>query len=209
MSEHILRYSLAERVVHWIAAFAYLYLLLTGLAFWTPKLWWIAEMLGGGQVVRAWHPWAGLLFCGTVVWMWSQWRKDMRMTEMDRVWARAIGRYVRNEDAHLPPVGRFNAGQKQFFWIMFGATVALLLSGVLLWFTGSIPWGLRSLRYGSVLIHAVAFLFTAAAFIVHLYMGTAVVRGGFSSIVRGEVTREWAQAHHALWLADRSQKKSE
>jgi len=204
--DRILRYTLVDRIVHWMAALVYVYLLLTGLAFWTPKLWWIAEVLGGGQVVRAWHPWAGVLFTGTVVWMWWQWRGDMRGTEADRVWRRAILRYVRNEDEHLPTVGRFNAGQKQFFWIMFFAGLVLLGSGLVLWFTDSVPWKLRSLRYGAIVAHAVAFLFTAAAFIVHLYMGTAVVTGGFTSIVRGEVSREWAEAHHALWLEERSRK---
>jgi cytochrome b subunit of formate dehydrogenase len=30
-------------------------------------------------------------------------------------------------------------------------------------------------------------------------MGTAMVRGGFTSIIRGEVSPAWAKAHHRLW----------
>ena len=30
-------------------------------------------------------------------------------------------------------------------------------------------------------------------------MGTAVVRGGFTSIIRGEVSPAWAKLHHRLW----------
>lgn len=198
----LLRYTLRERIVHWVAALAYLYLLLTGLAFWSPKLFWLADVLGGGPVVRAWHPWAGLLFVGTVLWMFAEWRRDMRTTAADVAWRRAIRRYIQNEDEHLPPIGRFNIGQKQFFWIMFWGGLALLASGLLMWFTNAIPWNLRLLRQASVLLHAIAFLFTVAAFIVHVYMGTAVVRGGFSSIIRGEVSRAWARTHHALWLAE-------
>jgi formate dehydrogenase subunit gamma len=52
----------------------------------------------------------------------------------------------------------------------------------------------------AVLVHAVAFLCTLAGFIIHVYMGTAVVRGGFSSVIRGEVTEDWARYHHRLWL---------
>lgn len=205
----ILRYTLRERIVHWIAALAYLYLLLTGLAFWSPKLFWIAGALGGGPVVRAWHPWAGLLFVGSVLWMLKEWRKDMRATPADRAWRREIKRYVENDDERLPPIGRFNIGQKQFFWIMLWAGVVLLLSGLVMWFTDYVPWSLRLLRQASVLLHAIAFLFTAAAFIVHIYMGTAVVRGGFSSIIRGEVSPAWARTHHALWLAEVSGDKPE
>jgi formate dehydrogenase subunit gamma len=55
-------------------------------------------------------------------------------------------------------------------------------------------------RYSAVLIHVVAFLCTVAGFIVHVYMGTAIVRGGFGSVIRGEVSKTWARTHHALWL---------
>jgi formate dehydrogenase subunit gamma len=62
-----------------------------------------------------------------------------------------------------------------------------------------IPWSWRWLRYSAVLLHAVAALVTIGAFIIHVYMGTAMVRGGFTSIVRGEVTAAWARMHHRLW----------
>ena len=59
---HVLRYNLRERLTHWVAAAAYIYLLSTGLAFWSPWLFWLAAALGGAQVSRMLHPWAGLLF---------------------------------------------------------------------------------------------------------------------------------------------------
>jgi formate dehydrogenase subunit gamma len=37
-------------------------------------------------------------------------------------------------------------------------------------------------------------------FIIHVYMGTAMVRGGFNAIVRGYVSKSWAQHHHRLWF---------
>ena len=46
-----------------------------------------------------------------------------------------------------------------------------------------------------------AALVTIGAFIIHVYMGTAVVRGGFTSIIRGEVSPAWAKTHHRLWYA--------
>ena len=208
MSRTILRYTLTERVVHWIAGLSYVYLLLTGLAFWSPRLFWLAAIFGGGPTVRAWHPWAGLIFTASVLWMFKEWRPDMRTTSADREWRKAIAHYVRNEDENLPKIGRFNSGQKQFFWIMFWAGIALLVSGLMLWLTEFLPWNLQWLRYGAILVHAAAFLVSVGAFIVHVYMGTAVVRGGFTSIVRGEVSREWAETHHALWLAEVNAKQA-
>lgn len=199
-NERILRYTVSERIIHWVAGLTYVYLLLTGLAFYSPHLYWIAVVLGGGQTSRVWHPLAGVIFMVPLLWMYAMWRRDMRMTDGDRAWAKSLRHYARNEDENLPPVGRFNAGQKQFFWVMFFSSVLLLLSGLILWFTEYIPWHLRILRYTAVLVHVSAALVTIGGFIIHVYMGTAVVRGGFTSIIRGEVTKTWARMHHALWL---------
>jgi formate dehydrogenase subunit gamma len=54
-------------------------------------------------------------------------------------------------------------------------------------------------RFASILLHVAAALVTIGAFIIHVYMGTAVVRGGFTSIIRGEVSPAWARMHHRLW----------
>ena len=42
----ILRYSFPERLMHALSSISYIYLLLTGLAFWTPAFYWIAIVLG-------------------------------------------------------------------------------------------------------------------------------------------------------------------
>jgi len=68
--DSILRYTFQERVMHWATALAYSYCLATGLAFYTPYLFWIAVVLGGGPTSRFWHPIVGLglwrLLCGCI-----------------------------------------------------------------------------------------------------------------------------------------------
>jgi formate dehydrogenase subunit gamma len=195
----ILRYTLAERVNHWIAGLAYIYCLITGLAFWSPYMFWLADLVGGGPTARFWHPWLGLVFVLPVLWMFKIWHSDMRITREDLAWKEAIAHYIRNEDEDLPPIRRFNYGQKLFFWVMLYGAILLLLSGLILWFPESIPWNLRWLRYLGVTVHVTAGLVTIGAFIIHVYMGTAMVRGGFTSIIRGEVSTAWARMHHRLW----------
>jgi formate dehydrogenase subunit gamma len=197
--EIIRRYSLSERIHHWLAAFTFIYCLITGLAFWSPYMYWLATLVGGGPAARFWHPWLGLGFALSVFWMYKMWRGDMRTTDADRRWSKAVKYYIENEDEKLPPVGRFNYGQKIFFWLMFYGVILLVISGVGLWFVESIPWSLRWLRYTAVTVHVVAALATIGGFIIHVYMGTAMVRGGFTSIIRGEVTATWARTHHRLW----------
>jgi len=198
----VLRYTMQERVIHWISAFAFVYVLLTGLAFFSPSLYWLAVLLGGGFGSRAMHPWAGVLFMAMCAWMYRMWRADMRITDVDRGWRKALPHYIRNEDEALPAIGRFNAGQKYFFWLMFWGGLLLVISGLVLWFPERIPWSLRAVRHTAILVHVSAALLTIGGFIIHVYMGTAVVRGGFTSIIRGEVSQGWARMHHALWLRD-------
>jgi formate dehydrogenase subunit gamma len=199
MKGGVLRYTLAERVVHWAAAVVYCYVLLTGLAFYSPHLYWIGVVFGGAPTSRFWHPWLGIVFLAALLWMLRAWIGDMRITAVDQAWGREMRHYVRNEDEALPTIERFNLGQKYFFWVMMWAGTVLLASGVVLWFPESIPWTLRFLRYAAILLHVSAALVTVGAFIIHVYMGTAMVRGGFTSIVRGEVSPAWARMHHRLW----------
>jgi formate dehydrogenase subunit gamma len=208
---NILRYNFTERLVHWGAALSYIYLLLSGLAFWTPWMWWLALMLGGGPVTRAVHPWFGLIFVAAVVYMYRMWLPDMRITATDLEWKKTIRAYVRNEEeemhplqaergfARFAPVDRFNLGQKYLFWLMFWGGITLLVTGLILWFTDYLPPSLHFLRMIAVFVHSAAFLLTLGGFIIHVYMGTAVVRGGFSSVIRGEVSGGWAKYHHRLW----------
>ena len=197
--ERICRYTLSERMNHWISGLSYIYCLITGLGFWSPYMYWLTTLVGGGPTARFWHPWFGLVFCASTFWMYKLWRNDMLTTEADLAWRGAVKYYIRNEDEKLPPVDRFNYGQKMFFWLMFYGGILLLLSGVVLWFPELIPRSLRWLRYLAVTAHVAAALATIGGFIIHVYMGTAMVRGGFTSIIRGEVSAAWARTHHRLW----------
>jgi formate dehydrogenase subunit gamma len=179
-----------------MAALTYVYLLLTGLAFWTPALFWLAIVLGGGFLTRVLHVWVGLAFSIVLAWMYAAWRREMRTTAADREWRKAIRHYIRNEDERIPPSGKFNYGQKQFFWAMVWGGLALLVSGVVLWLPQGWP---LAVRQAAVLVHAVATLVTIAGFIIHVYMGVAVEPGSLRAIIGGEVTEAWARHHHALW----------
>jgi formate dehydrogenase subunit gamma len=196
----VLRYSFQERLVHWMAGFSYLYLLLSGLAFWSPWLFWLAIILGGGTIARELHPWFGVVFTIAVLLMYGMWAGQMRETPADKVWWSRVRYYIRNEDDKVPPADRFNAGQKLLFWgfLVFG--LLLMLTGLVLWLPQYIPWNLRILRLAAIFLHPVCALFTIALFIIHVYMGTAMERGAFGSVIRGDVSQAWADHHHHSWF---------
>lgn len=207
--DRVVRYTFVERLVHWLAGLSYLYLLLSGLALFTPYLYWIAAVLGGGPTVRFWHPWVGLIFIVGLVLMQLLWRQDMGFTEDDRRWIADARDYIENRDERLPPAGRFNAGQKQFYWVMFFGGFLLLLSGIVMWVPEYMPAGMKWLRGVAILIHEIAALITIGAFIIHVYMGYFMVPGSWKAIVHGYVSPEWARTHHRLWFADRNSKTGE
>jgi len=195
------RYDFKERLCHWLTGFSYLYCLATGLAFYSPYLFWLAIALGGGPASRFWHPFIGLLFFIAAMWMHHIWRGSMELTDADRVWLAKAGDYATNHDDRLPAAGRFNAGQKVFYWAMFYGAFLLILSGGFMWFPERIPYGLGSIRPIVVFVHEGAALITIGAFIIHIYMGLFMVPGSLTAMVQGWVTKDWARTHHGLWYA--------
>ena len=198
----ILRYQFHERLTHWIAGFSYLYLLLTGLGFYSPWLQWVLVVLGGGQTSRMLHPWIGLVFSAALLYMYAMWVGQMHITERDKAWWNSLHYYVRNEDEKMPPAGRYNAGQKLLFWAFFVFGVLLLLSGLVLWFPEYIPWSLRFLRYTAIIVHVGSALITIGLFMLHVYMGVFAERGAFGSVIRGDVSAEFARRYHPGWYEE-------
>src|SRR5437867_5881019 len=178
----LIRFSVNERVVHWLVALSFLYTALTGLALWSPRLFWLASIFGGGTTVRGWHPWSGLLFVVFFAAMFRKWRPQMRLDSDDRLWLRKAHHYAVHDYAALPEAGRFNAGQKSLFWIQAIAGVLLVASGVVLWWPGVMP---RALREFAVLLHPASAMVSIGGIIVHIYMGTAAVPGSFRGMVQG------------------------
>jgi formate dehydrogenase subunit gamma len=198
----ILRYQFHERLNHWVAAFSYIYLLLTGLSFYSPWLPWLAIALGGGQVSRMLHPWVGLIFAAAVLYMFILWARQMHVTDVDRAWWKSISHYVRNEDEQMPPAGRYNAGQKLLFWGFVVCGLLLLLSGVVLWVPEYIPWSWRFLRYTAILVHVSSALLTIGLFMIHVYMSVFAERGAFGSVIRGDVSMDFAKRYHPGWYEE-------
>jgi formate dehydrogenase subunit gamma len=199
---HVLRYNFKERLTHWVAAGSYLYLLLTGLAFWSPWCFWIAAMLGGGQVSRMLHPWIGLIFAVSVLVMYGMWASHMHVDENDKNWFKSVGYYVQNEDEKMPPAGRYNAGQKSLFWGFVVCMVLLLLSGSILWEPQYFPWRSVTAMRIAILIHASSALLTIGLFLLHIYMGVFAERGALDSMVHGDVPLNFVKRYHPGWYKE-------
>ena len=197
--DEVQRYNFAERAYHWINAIAYTYLMLTGLAIFTPLAYWLAYVLGGPATIRYWHPWIGLIYLATIFWMHRMWKRDMQKIPEDEQWSKNLRAYAENRDELMPPQGRFNAGQKQFWWVMLYCTFILLITGIIMWIPEKMPRELHWVLPITVFIHSATALITIAAFIIHVYMSVWVTPGSVKAMVEGHVSTNWARHHHRLW----------
>jgi formate dehydrogenase iron-sulfur subunit len=192
----IKRYSLFERSLHWTVAFTFLYLSLTGLGLFTPKLGWLLDAFGGGQVVRAWHPIVGGVFVGAVTLQFLNWFKNLLITPGDILWLKRMRDYLAGRDETIPPTGRFNAGQKLLFWTQMILAIVLLASGVPIWFPASFS---RELRLWCAPVHSAAGVAAMLSLVVHIYMAVFVTKGALRAMTEGKVSEAWARHHHGLW----------
>jgi formate dehydrogenase subunit gamma len=195
----VLRFSVAERVVHWMTAISFLYAALTGLALWSPSLFWLSNVFGGGDAVRRWHPWGGVVFAIALGLMFRNWSKDMKLDSDDRRWLRRAHRYAVHDENGLPPAGRFNAGQKVLFWTQSVSVLLLFASGIVLYWPELMP---RGLRLAALVVHPPTAIVSIAGIILHIYMGTAAVPGALRGMIEGWVPEAWARAHHPRWYRE-------
>ena len=198
-TKSIERFSFDERASHWTSALCFLYAAFTGLALWSPRLFWLSGVFGGGETVRAWHPWGGLFFFLALGVMFRRWARQMQLDEDDQVWLAKSHLYAQHIEAGIPESGRFNAGQKMMFWLQSASAFFLLLSGVVIWFPEFAP---RPLRLGAILLHPVCAAVSMGGIMVHFYMSTMAVPGSMGAMVRGTGSAGWARSHHGKWFRE-------
>lgn len=195
------RFTFTERVVHWVVAVSFVVLLLTGLAFSYPALAWLTVVFGGGAAARVLHPWSGIVLSVALVMMFMLWFREMFLSEQDKRWLRAVRHYVKHEDDQVPPAGKYNAGQKMYFWTSIALVAVLLLTGVPLWLPAVFGAGLlTTLR----LFHYLAALGAGGLLIIHVYLAVIAYPGTARAMLYGRVTRAWAKFHHPLWYRERT-----
>jgi formate dehydrogenase subunit gamma len=195
----IVRHRLFSRLVHWSVALTFIVSALTGMPIWTPFFGWMAHLFGGLSVCRVVHTWAGVAFFVTALVQFFEWMTDMRLEPWEKDWVGPrVFRYMRYEEDD-PRTGKYNGGQKLYFWAVSLGAVGLLLSGLMMWFPSAFPRVLMQLAY---LIHDFTFICFAVSLVFHIYLGTAAEPGTFGSMIRGTVTRAWARLHHPRWYRE-------
>jgi len=195
------RYTKSARINHWITATSLVLLALSGLALFTPSLFFLTGLFGGGQWTRALHPWIGVVlffsFCGLFIRFWraNLWRRE------DGTWLARLRDVLAGNDEKLPEVGKYNAGQKAVFWGMSLLIIILITSGFVIWDQYFSQYTTVDQKRVAILIHALAAVVIICIWIVHVY-AAIWVRGTIGAMTRGRVTGGWAWRHHRKWLRE-------
>ncbi|MFZ6648497.1 formate dehydrogenase subunit gamma [Undibacterium sp. TJN25] len=197
----ILRYTPNERSNHWITAICFVLLAISGLAMFHPSMFWLSQLLGGGQWTRILHPFIGLvMFLSFAILVLRFWHHNLPEPG-DVQWLKQMDDVVNNREDKLPKVGRYNAGQKLLFFTLIACMLGLLLSGIVIWrayFSWYFP--IPVIR-AAALLHAVCAFTLITSIIVHIYAGIWV-KGSIGAMVRGTVSYGWARKHHQRWFEE-------
>lgn len=195
------RYTAGARVNHWITAISLVLLALSGMALFTPKLFFLTGLFGGGQTTRVIHPWIGVvLFFSFSGLFFRFWRANLPKRE-DGTWLARITDVLSGHEERLPEVGKYNAGQKFVFWSMSILIIVLIISGIVMWDQYFFQYTTIEQKRIAILIHSLAAVAAICVWIIHVY-AAIWVRGTISAMTRGRVTGGWAWRHHRKWLRE-------
>ncbi|MEU5276641.1 cytochrome b/b6 domain-containing protein [Streptomyces asoensis] len=190
------RFTRAERWVHRTTALLMGVCVVTAAFLYIPEF---AQLVGRRELVVRVHEWAGLALPVPVLAGLASraFRADLghlnRFGPHDRRWLRAALRRDKRRESR--PAAKFNAGQKVYAAWIAGATLVMVGTGLLMWFTHLTPivW-----RTSATFVHDWLALTIGVVLAGHIGMalGDPEARRGMRT---GSVSREWADREHRLW----------
>jgi formate dehydrogenase subunit gamma len=190
---YVRRFSPVERLLHWVNALGFFYLLATGLILYLPRL---SVLVSRRQLIQSIHFWGGVGWLGVLAAMLVLGGRRLLKT------ARELESLDRDDLEWLrgrrAPQGRFNAGQKINAALTAAFTILFGVSGLLLWF------GEQDTRFrfaSTVILHDRVMYASLVLLVGHLYLALIhpSTRHALRGMTLGDVRVEWAAQHHAKW----------
>ena len=189
--EQILFFSMYNRVVHFVAAVSFSLLVITGLLII------FGTYFGGGTFIRTAryiHLISAIIFAVPGLLMFLMWIKDMLPQVHDIAWMFILGGYLSKKKKPVP-AGKFNAGQKMYFWFATVGGGVMAYSGYLIWSFGG---PLDTVRIFTM-IHNVLGMAIVAFYLTHVYMSVFAIAGSLQSIKTGYKPKEEVDILHSRY----------
>jgi formate dehydrogenase subunit gamma len=196
------RFTVFERTVHWFTVAIFWLLALTGLILLYGRFVLIPILGADGFGITASackeaHNLFGPTFLVALVLLFLTFVKDNIYARGDILWLLKGGGMLGG--GHVS-AGRFNAGEKIWFWIAIIGGLVLSVTGLILVF--SILGQSREIMGLSHVLHGIVALVVISVSFGHIYLGTAGVEGTLGSMTTGYVDEAWAKSHHDRWYAE-------
>jgi len=205
----VVRWTGFERTLHWYVAILFILLAISGLSIMYGRAVLIPVMgphafASYAEFSKLIHDYLSLLFVLGLVVMLILWLRENFFTKHDWEWIKAGGGYfMKGEHPHAHKV---NAGEKIWFWILFVAGIALMISGIVLLLPNLGTE--RDTMQSANIVHGISALILSAFVLGHIYLGTLGNEGSFEGMLKGEVDEAWAKQHHDLWYEEVKGKQS-
>jgi formate dehydrogenase subunit gamma len=185
----IQRFSLTERVLHWIRMLSFIIVSFSGTYLIFRE---------GSKNIGMLHSINGIIFLAMSIIMLILLYKQFTFIEYDRSWLRYAGGYLSKEHS-ARPAGKFNAGQKIFFWLIIVFTGILSATGSNLMKSKISQVSVNELVLA---IHGISAIFVIVLVIGHIYLSLVANPGTWRVLISGKVTKEWVEHHHSRWNID-------
>jgi formate dehydrogenase subunit gamma len=195
----ILRFTTNQRLAHWTTAILFVLLGLTGLTLLLGRKLLIPLFGAEGfstiaVVAKFLHDYLGPVFVFALTWLFVLYVRDnIPSPKIDLKWL-ASGGGMFGKHAHA---GRYNAGEKGWFWLASIGGLVVIISGLMLDFP--IFGQSRATMEFYHFMHSVAAVVLIVVSFGHIYMGTAAIEGTFEVMQTGYCDANWAKDHHDLW----------
>jgi len=203
--ETVQRWSLLDRVAHWLLMVSVVILILTGLPLFHPEWFGFLGRLFTGTGRALLHRVSAVLLAAAATthlcYRTRNPKTEVVITAKDIKDMVAITLHWFGLRKEYPEIGFHHPGEKFVYWgaAVFG-TLASGVSGLLLWF----PEILRGSHMWASLIHDIGFgvilILVAGHFMLAInHANWPVLR---AMLFTGRVTRTWARHHHPAWVRD-------
>lgn len=198
----LMRFTVFERTTHWFTVAIFWLLALTGLILLYGRMVLIPILGPEGFGITASackeaHNLFGPTFLVAIIMLFITFAKDNIYARGDMLWLLKGGGMLGG--GHVS-AGRFNAGEKIWFWIAVLGGIVLCATGLILDF--SIFGQSRQIMGLSHVLHGIVALVVISVSFGHIYLGTAGVEGTLGSMTTGYVDEAWAKSHHDRWYAE-------
>lgn len=202
-ADEVERFKRSTRILHWTVAVSAIVLAVTGMCFFVNAWGFVAE----DSYTRVIHRVAAVvLMVAPVLYFAIHAKNSLKFLKDAFVWdkddwkwlKKAPDYYFGGDPKGMPPQNHINTGQKAFWLVCILCSVGFMISGLIMWTTGTN--GAGGFLWAAI-IHDLCLIVGGAMVVLHVYLGAMhpKMTESLHSMVTGKASVEYVEEHHKKW----------